>query len=147
MSDLILPESCVQKAVPRNAQLRIKVVFYRWPKKGNRLTVGFPDQFPAPEGAEKIVCNSAREVERWDAAMRQQDADDHEKEIESRENFEGPIRKMLREEMHHLQANARNQLNRDFMAKSIAKIEEKHALDSKETREGYMHAEAFESGH
>src|SRR5580698_3244638 len=84
--------------------LRIAVVFYTWPKNGNRITVGFPEQFPTPHGAIKHVCHTAREVEKWDKALRQQERDDAEKSAEEREKAEGPLRKYMSDELYRLKA-------------------------------------------
>lgn len=130
--------------------LRIAVVFYTWPKNGNRITVGFPEQFPAPHGAVKNVCHTAKEVEKWDAALRQQERDDAEKSAEERERTEGPLVKYMDAEFNRLRASARDNKNREFMDASKKLLEAKRAARLTAERanktEGVMHIEAFEVG-
>lgn len=140
-TDLILPDSCR----PRNAQLRTKVVFYKHIATG-RYGVGFPEQFPAPKGYEKIVCNHAYEVEKWDKVLRQQEVTDRERTAEERERVEGPMREHLRGLLRRGQATARNQINKDFCAESIKRLDIAETERSKETVESYMHCAAFEEG-
>jgi hypothetical protein len=71
----------------RPAVQRTKIVFYKWNKAGViRYTVGAPENFPAPKGAEKIVCQSAAEVEKYSQILRDQDAADAE--ISEAERYE-----------------------------------------------------------
>lgn len=142
--DLILPESC-KPAAPRNAQLRTKVIFYKHSSSG-RYSIGFPEQFPAPVGYEKIVCNHAYEVEKWDKVLRHQEAMDRERTAEERESVEGPMRDHLRSLLRQGKANARNQLNKDFCDQSLQRLDIAEAERKKETVESYMHVEAFEAG-
>lgn len=140
-TDLILPAS----SKPRNAQLRIKVVFYKHVATG-RYSIGFPDQFPAPAGYEKIVCNHAYEVEKWDKVLRFQEANDRERTAEEREKVEGPMRDHLRSLLRQGKSNARNQLNRDFCDQSLQRLDIAETERKKETVESYMHVAAFEEG-
>jgi len=140
-TDLILPIA----SKPRNAQLRTKVVFYKHIATG-RYQIGFPDQFPAPLGFEKIVCNHAYEVEKWDKVLSRQEANDRERTAEERERVEGPMRDYLRGLLRQGQANARNQINRTFCEESIQRLNAKVEGRSKEAVESFMHIEAFEHG-
>lgn len=130
--------------------LRIAVVFYTWPKNGNRITVGFPEQFPTPHGAVKNVCHTTREVEKWDSALRQQERDDAEKSAEEREKAEAPLIKYMSSELYNLKANARDNKNREFLEASekllAAKREARAKAEKQNAGEGVMHVEAFEAG-
>ena len=127
-----------------NAQLGKKIVFYRHPPTG-RLTVGFPEEYPAPQGMEKIVCVHASEVERYSAIMSKQEREREEMSDIERELFEAPIRAEHRKELQRLAANARDQLNRDFCLYALQKLDEAESR-GKTIRESYMHIEAFEQG-
>lgn len=140
-TDLILQP----RQVGRNAQLRTKVVFYKHIASG-RYGVGFPEQFPAPPGFEKIVCNHAYEVEKWDKVLRRQEANERERTAEERERVEGPMRDYLRGLLRQGKANARNQINRTFCEESIQRLDAKVDEKSWNTTEGVMHVEAFEDG-
>lgn len=137
-SGLILPPSY------RNAQLSKKIVFYKHVKTG-RITMGFPEEFQAPRGQQKIVCTSAAEAERWSQRMRDQDRLDEEMTEYERELVEGPMRDYARKELQTLMANARNPFNRDFCEYALKQIDEKEAK-GKMIRLSYLHSEAFESG-
>lgn len=139
MSNLIIP------AHLKSARQHIKVVFYKYPKLNNRLVVGFPDEFPTPPGAEKIVCTTAREVERYSQMLRDQEKLEQEMTDIERETIEGPMRDYVRKELQHKMANARNQVNRDFCAFALKKLDEADAR-GRTIRESYMHIEAHEQG-
>lgn len=139
MSNIIVP------AHLKTARQHIKVVFYRYPKLNNRINVGFPDEFPAPPGAEKIVCTTAREVERYSQMIRDQEKIEQEMTDYERELKEGPMREHCRKELQHLMANARNQVNRDFCMFALKKLDEADA-NGRNIRQSYMHIEAHESG-
>lgn len=127
-----------------NAQLGHKPTFYYNGTTGAILG-GLPEQFPAPYGYEKIVCTSAAEAEKWSARQREHENFKHSIKQEERELIEGPIRDELRSHMQHLASNARNNLNRDFLLKSLENFRNKPD-PWKYRRESYMHAEAFENG-
>jgi len=130
--------------------LRIAVVFYTWPKNGNRITVGFPEQFPAPHGAVKNICRTAKEVEKWDARLRQQEKDDAEKSAEERERVEGPLVKYMNDEFNRLRASAQDNKNREFMDASAkllaAKREAREKAEKANKTEGVMYLESHEQG-
>jgi hypothetical protein len=113
----------------------------------NKITVGFPEQFPAPRGAEKIVCNTASEVDRMSNLMREQEKREQEMSDAEREAIEGPMRKYLREELQNRMANSTNALNREFCRMALEKIDAQERDRTKMNRESYMHAEGFEAGH
>jgi hypothetical protein len=127
-----------------NAQLTTKIVFWHDGTRGE-IRMGLPEHFPAPDGFEKIVCNTAHEAEIWSERMRQWEAYKYQMEDEQREMIEGPIRDNLRSYMRHQMANARNNLNRDFLRQHL----ESYGARPDKTRmrrESYLHAEAYEKG-
>lgn len=133
--------------IPRHlkpAVKRTRVVFYYQPKL-DRVLVGFPENFPAPAGFQKIVCETAAEVDRWSEKMRKQERRDEEMTDEQREAIEGPIRDAVRKEMVYRRDHARNQLNRDFCQFAIDRIDER-ARRRKMVKESYMHIEGHEDG-
>jgi hypothetical protein len=139
MAELIIP------AHLKPARQRINVVFYRYAKLNNRIEVGFPEQFPAPNGAEKIICTTAREVEKYSALMREQDRRDAEMSEIERERVEGPMRDYVRKDLQSRLAAATNQVNRDFIRFALAQLDEKDR-QAKEVRESHMHSEGYEHG-
>jgi hypothetical protein len=66
-------------------------------------------------------------------------------EDEQREMIEGPIRSSLRSYMHHQMANARNNMNREFLRRHLELYGERPDR-TKTQRESYLHAEAYERG-
>ena len=129
----------------RPARQRTSIVFYRH-GSSKRLMVGFPEHFPAPHGFEKIVCHSAADVEKYSKMLNAQDKADQEMNEYQRELVEGPIRDACRKELQHLMMNARNQLNRDFCAYALRRIEEREKK-GRMIRESFQHIEAYEAGH
>ena len=127
-----------------NAQLSTKIVY--WKDRNGQLYMGLPEQFPAPFGMEKIVCVSALQAEFWSKRMREQEHIREMAKDEERERIEGPIRKNLRSHMQHLMANARNNMNRDFLRLHLEKYEKRPDL-TRSKRESYLHLEAHEHGH
>lgn len=128
----------------RAAQLHTKIVFWYEGTTGE-IRMGLPEIFPAPYGWQKIVCNTAQEAETWSQRMRQWEKVKQEMEDEQRELVEGPIRDNLRKHIHHLAANARNNMNRDFLLMHLQKYDARGDKTRTE-RESYLHSEAFEHG-
>jgi hypothetical protein len=139
MTELWLPEHL------KPARKQIRVVFY-YHRKFNRIVVGFPEQFPAPQGWEKIVCTSAAEVELWSKRLRLQEQCDEEMSDEQREAVEGPIRNYVRKELVSRMMNARNELNREFCRYALKRLDEQESR-RKMKKIAFMHAEAHEDGH
>lgn len=127
-----------------NAQLRTKLVYYYDGTTGE-IRMGLPEQFPAPYGYQKIVCASVHDAETWSERMRRWEATKQEMEDIQREMVEGPIRDNLRKHMQHLAANARNNMNRDFLLKHLENYERRPNL-TKTERVSYLHQEAYERG-
>ena len=139
MTELWLPRHL------RPARTPINIVFYKHVTSG-RLIVGFPEQYPAPHGFEKIVCQNSHDVEIYSARLRQQEQDEAEKTDYERELIEGPIRDAMRKELIHLRDNARNDINQEFCEFALRKLDERVAR-GKMIRESYMHVEGYEQGH
>jgi hypothetical protein len=128
-----------------NAQLRSKPVVYYNSTSGEIMN-GLPEEFPAPYGFQKIVCTSAREAEQWSERQRKWENFKHSLKQEERALIEGRILSEMRSHMHHLMANARNNINRDFLRRSLENLDNTPE-PWKSKRESYLHAEAFENGH
>lgn len=134
----------------RPARKPIRVVFYH-SKKLDRIEVGFPEQFPVPPvmvamGFEKVICTTAREVEKWSAKKRAQEKRDAEMTDEEREKFEGPIRDAIRKDLLHRMLTARNEVNREFCRYALAQLDLQEARARRVVRESFMHQEGFEDG-
>lgn len=138
-----MPEIWIPEHLKR-ARKPISVVFY-YSRKFNRILVGFPEQFPAPEGFEKIVCTTAAEVDLWSNRLRLQEKMDEERTDEEREAIEGPIRDYVRKELVTKMLNARNEVNRAFCKFALDRLDEE-ANKRKMKRIAYMHQEGFEAG-
>lgn len=140
-----MPELWIPKHL-RPAVQRTKIVFYKWKKAGViRYTVGAPENFPAPKGAEKIVCQSAAEVEKYSQILRDQDAADAEISEAERYEREEPIWQALRKDLQNKMANAKNQINREFCRVALQRMDEAE-VKRKEVRTSYQHCEGFEQG-
>lgn len=138
MPDLWLPQHI------RPAVKRISVVFYV-NSKINRIMVGFPEQFPAPNGWQKIVCTTAAEVDLWDKRLREQEKFDNEMTEEQRDAIEAPMEDYARKELVTLMMNARTPLNREFCRFALQQLDEKKAA-RKTRQESVMHICAYEDG-
>lgn len=128
----------------RNIQLATKIIFYQHTVTG-QITMGFPEQFPAPPYYNKIVCQTAHDAESWSQKMREQEVAREAMIDEEREAIEGEMLRNLRSHMHNQIANARNNKNRDFL-KIWMERADRIPSKTKMKRESYLHAEAFERG-
>jgi hypothetical protein len=127
-----------------NAQLTTKIVFWLDTLNG-QIKMGLPEEYPAPDFHEKIVCNSAHEAELWSEKMRQQEAHKQQMEDAEREEVEGRIRRQQRDHIYHLMTNARNNVNREFLRRHL-ELYDKRADRTQMHTESYLHAEAYEKG-
>jgi len=132
------------KGWSRTAQLSKKVTFYK--DASGKLMAGLPENIPAPKGYQKIVCNSALEAERYSSLQRQQEQVEHRCQQEQRGAVEGQFAEELRSEMRTKMANARNNLNKDFMRRALERMDGKKDPTAYE-RESYLHSEAYERNH
>lgn len=129
----------------RNAQLSVPIVYWQNGITG-QLLMGAPECFPAPAYHNKIVCHTTHEAEFYSRLMRQQEASREAMIDDERDAIEEEMLRNLRGHMHHQMANARNNMNRDFLKIWLERQEK--AVNKRHTkRESYLHAEAFEHGH
>ena len=131
------------------ARKLIKVVFYI-NRQLDRVEVGAPEQFGLPMvlarlGWEKVVCETAHEVELYSEKKRRQDIRDAERSEEDREKIEGPIRDAIRKDLYNRMMLSKNQINRDFCRFALEKIDAQEKM-RKEKLESYMHVEGFTDG-
>lgn len=128
----------------QQAQLSHKPVFWYNGTTGE-IRTGFPEQYAAPHGFEKVVCTTAHEAEMWSERQRKWEDFKHQMSQQEREMIEGPARDGIRKHILHLMGNARNNLNREFLRLHLEQYDKKPA-PWKYKRESYIHAEAFEKG-
>ena len=124
------------------AQLSHKPNFYVDRSTGEIMTGG-PENARAPRGYEKVTCNSALEAERWSAKQRQWDKAKHYRIQEERAPIEEAKHAEIRAEMHNRMANARNNVNREFMRRAI-ETSDKKGNPWRYERESHLHSEAHE---
>ena len=132
------------KGWSKDAQMDKKVTFYR--DSSGKIMGGLPENIPAPKGYEKIVCGSAMEAERYSSLQRRQEQVEHRYQQEQRGAVEGQFAEELRSEMRTKMANARNNLNNDFMRRALQRMDGKTDPTAYE-RESYLHSEAYERNH
>ncbi len=132
------------KGWSKDAQMDKKVTFYR--DSSGKIMGGLPENIPAPKGYEKIVCGSAMEAERYSSLQRRQEQVEHRYQQEQRGAVEGQFAEELRSEMRTKMANARNNLNKDFMRRALQRMDGKTDPTAYE-RESYLHSEAYERNH
>jgi hypothetical protein len=127
-----------------NAQLSRKIVYWQHGMSGE-IKMGLPEEYPAPPFHVKIVCGTAHEAERWSEKMRQQEIERDAINDEQRDEIEGRMRAEHRSHILHLMANARNNINREFLRRHL-ELYDKRPDKTRMTRESYLHAEAYEKG-
>jgi hypothetical protein len=126
-----------------NAQLSKKPVFYR--DASGKIMSGLPEHLPAPYGFQKIVCNNVFEAERFSELQRRQERVEHRAEQERRSSIEVPMLDEIRSERRTLIANARNNLNRDFLLRA-EQMSANRRPPTEYERESFLHAEGYEQG-
>ncbi len=131
----------------RNAQLKSPVVYYFSNPSvyggTGEIIQGMPEQYAAPAGFEKVVCRTVAEAERWSGRMRLWDAAKEEiAQAYQRAKEEDQYKAML-SDIDHKIANARNNINRDFLIQARANTVKRYEDRFKTTRESYLHSEAF----
>jgi hypothetical protein len=131
----------------------IKTCFYYSPRTG-RIEVGFPEEFDIPEplkseGFQKLIARDAHTLGIISQKMRDQDRRDMEKAEAEREVVEGPMRQLMRSNLHYLHAYARNAFQRDAIQRLLDKLDllDQRRRDALYNRTSYMHCEAKEDGH
>ena len=128
-----------------NAQLSRKICFWRNTIDGN-IKMGMPEEYPAPPFHQKIIAGTAHEAEFWSGKMREQEALLDRVEVEKREEIEGRMKAEIRSHIHHLIANGRNNLNKDFLRTYLNKFGDQ-GNKWKSKRESFLHSEGYERGH
>ncbi|HEX5426503.1 MAG TPA: hypothetical protein VFW94_23350 [Candidatus Acidoferrales bacterium] len=123
-----------------NVQLSNKPCFFYNPGTG-AVWQGLGEWHDPPPGWQKIVCNSAREAEIWSDRMRKWDQLMHEISQDEREMVEGPIREEMRSDLRHRMANARNNVNREFLRKALENLD-RGSTKWRYKRESHMAIEA-----
>ena len=131
------------KGRSKDAQMDKKVTFYR--DSSGKIMGGLPENIPAPKGYEKIVCGSAMEAERYSSLQRRQEQIEHRYQQEQRGAVEGQFAEELRSEMRTKMANARNNLNKDFMRRALQRMDGK-TDPTRFERESFLHSEGYEQG-
>jgi hypothetical protein len=126
------------------AQLDKKPVFYK--DASGKIVTGMPEYISAPQGYERIICNSAHEAERYSELQRQQERVEHGRSQAERGAIESEFQREIRSEMHTKMANARNPKNREFMRRALENNANRKDPTAYE-RESYLHAEGFEDRH
>jgi len=131
----------------RNAQLAKPVVFYFSNPSvyggTGEIIQGMPEQYAAPAGFEKIVCTSVLQAEKWSQRMRVWDATKEEiAQAYQRHQEEKQFKEVLSDFDHKI-ANAKDNINRDFMIRARANAVKRFENRFTMTRESYLHSEAF----
>lgn len=105
--------------------------------------MGLPEQYAAPPGFEKVVCTSTAAAEKWSGRMRVWEAAKEEMAQAYQRHQEAEQFKAVLSEFDNKIANARNNINRDFLiqarANAVKRYEDRFAM----TRESFLHSEAF----
>ena len=131
----------------RNAQLSKPVCYYFSNPAvyggTGEIIMGLPEQYAAPPGFEKVVCTSTAAAEKWSARMRKWEETKEEiAQMYQRHQEEKQFKDVL-SDMDNKIANARDNINRDFMiqarANAVKRYEDRFAMK----RESFLHSEAF----
>jgi hypothetical protein len=124
-----------------NAQLDKKVIYYK--DKSGKISLGLPENYSAPKGCEKIICNNVFEAERLSEAQRRQERAEWNAHMEERRSIEEPGLNEIRRNRQTLIANARNNLNRDFLIAAQERLGNRPKPWEHE-RESFLHNEGYE---
>ena len=131
----------------RNAQLSKPVCYYFSNPAvyggTGEIIMGLPEQYAAPPGFEKVVCTSTAAAEKWSARMRKWEETKEEiAQMYQRHQEEKQFKAVL-SDIDNKIANARDNINRDFMiqarANAVKRYEDRFAM----TRESFLHSEAY----
>lgn len=119
--------------------------FYGEPGTGE-IIMGLPEQYAAPPGFEKIICQTAMQAEKWSSRMRVWDeAKEKIAQAYQRKQEENQVR-AIRSEMQQKIANASNSLNRDFMIRALENFDKRYEDKFQWERESFLHSEGYEFG-
>jgi hypothetical protein len=131
----------------RNAQLSKPVCYYFSNPSvyggTGEIIMGLPEQYAAPPGFEKVVCTSTAAAEKWSARMRKWEETKEEiAQMYQRHQEEKQFKAVL-SDIDNKIANARDNINRDFMiqarANAVKRYEDRFAMK----RESFLHSEAY----
>ena len=131
----------------RNAQLSKPVCYYFSNPAvyggTGEIIMGLPEQYAAPPGFEKVVCTSTAAAEKWSARMRKWEETKEEiAQMYQRHQEEKQFKDVL-SDIDNKIANARDNINRDFMiqarANAVKRYEDRFAMK----RESFLHSEAY----
>jgi len=135
----------------RNAQLSKPVCFYfsnPSVRDGTgEIIMGLPEQYAAPPGFEKVVCQTAMQAERWSARMRVWEETKEKIAQAYQRHQESEQVERIRSQMRDNIANAPNQLNRDFAIQALENFDKRYEDRFKWERESFLHSEAYDSKH
>lgn len=121
--------------------------YYQGQQGTGEIIMGLPEQYAAPPGFEKIVCQTAMQAEKWSQRMRvweetkEQIAQAYQRHQES-EQVE-KIRSQMRDNI----ANARNQLNRDFAIQALDNFNKRYEDRFATQRTSFLHSEGYSADH
>lgn len=130
-----------------NAQLAKPVIYYFSNPAvyggTGEIIMGLPEAYAAPPGFEKIVCTSTAAAERWSGRMRVWEAAKEQiAQAYQRSKEEAQFKEHL-SDIDHKIANAKNNINRDFMIRARENYVKRYKDRFAMTRESYLHSEAF----
>lgn len=138
-----------------NQQLTKAVVFYfsnptmRYMGEAGtgEIIMGLPECYAAPPGFEKIVCQTAMQAEKWSARMRVWEETKEKIAQAYQRHQEAEQVEAIRSEFRTKIANARNQINRDFLIQSLANFEKRYEDRFAMERTSFLHSEGYAANH
>lgn len=130
-----------------NAQLAKPVIYYFSNPSvyggTGEIIMGLPEQYAAPPGFEKVICTSTAAAEKWSGRMRVWDAAKEQMAQAYQRHKEEQQFKDQLSDIDHKIANAKDNINRDFMRRArenfVKRYEDRYAM----TRESFLHSEAY----
>lgn len=128
-------------------QLTKKIVFYfsNPAVRGGtgEIIMGMPEQYAAPPGFEKIVCTSTAAAEKWSGRMRVWEETKEKIAQAYQRAQEAEYVKGQRSDMLNKIANARNQVNRDFMIRALENFDKRYEDRFATERTSFLHSEGY----
>lgn len=108
--------------------------------------MGLPEQYAAPPGFEKIVCQTAMQAEKWSSRMRVwEEAKEKIAQAYQRHQESEQVEK-IRSQMRDNIRNAKDQLNRDFAVQALENFDKRYEDRFQWQRESFLHSEGYEFG-
>lgn len=133
----------------RNAQLAKPVIYYFSNPAAyggtGEIIMGLPEQYAAPPGFEKIVCQTAMQAEKWSARMRVWEETKEKIAQAYQRHQESEQVEKMRSQMRANIANARDQVNRDFAIRALANFDKRYEDRFKMERTSFLHSEGYSS--